>query len=86
LLLANKNMTLNQCGLVCNMIGTLIIAYWGLPNWYYSEDGGSFVTRNAGSEKGVKYNKSRKLKAYLGLALLFIGFVLEFADSFIHAS
>jgi hypothetical protein len=77
-------MTLNQCGLICNMLGTLIIAYWGLPNWYYSEDGASFVTRNAGNPKGIKYNKSRKFKAYLGLALLFIGFVLEFADSFIQ--
>jgi hypothetical protein len=77
-------MTLNQCGLICNMLGTLIIAYWGLPNWYYSEKGGTFVTMFEGSKEGIKYNKSRKFKAYLGLALLFIGFVLEFADSFIQ--
>jgi hypothetical protein len=75
-------MNLNQFGLVCNMIGTLIIAYWGLPNWYYSEKGGKYFTMFEGNQEGIKYNKRRKLKAYIGLFLLFIGFVFEFADSF----
>lgn len=77
-------MNLSQLGLILNIIGTIIIAIWGLPNWYYSQTGATFVTMSVNVEEGKKYNRRRKVKAYLGLVLLGIGFLCQLADSFRH--
>jgi hypothetical protein len=75
-------MNLNQWGIVANIAGTIIIAIWGLPNWYYADDGGTFVTMKINVPEGKRYNKRRKVKAYLGLTVLGIGFVLQLIASF----
>jgi hypothetical protein len=77
-------MNLNQYGLICNIIGTIIIAFWGLPNWYYSPDGGQIVTRFAGNPKAISYNKRKKILAWIGILLVLAGFLLQFAYSIYH--
>lgn len=75
-------MHIYQYGLICNIVGSIIVCIWGLPNTYYAKDGGTFPTMGVNKEAGLKYNKRKKAKAYLGMILLIIGFGLELYDSF----
>lgn len=74
-------MTLNQYGLIFNISVTIIIAFCGLPNSYYSHDGGKYLTMYSGSPRGKRYNKIKKAIAWIGILLIIAGFVLQFADS-----
>ncbi len=78
-------MTFNQWGLILNAVGSLILCIYGLPNNYFSKSGSSvlnIITANDNLEENKKYNKGRKMKAYVGIFLLFFGFLLQFFATF----
>jgi uncharacterized membrane protein len=72
-------MTLNQIGLLLNILGTVTIFFFGLPQKL--QDTEDYIERGSLTKQQVRINRKTKLFAFLGLTFLFIGFVLQFFDT-----
>ena len=75
-----------QLGLVLNIIGTLLIFFCGFPSLINLENSkGSIIWAELDEEENIKRlrkNKIVKFGGYLGITFLFIGFILQFIDTF----
>jgi hypothetical protein len=77
-------MTLNQIGLILNIIGTIMICIYGLPNNYDDESGSQYLTYGTNKEYAngaKKKNRRRKKLAWASILVLFIGFIFQFIDT-----
>lgn len=74
----------SQLGLVCDIIGAILLFKYGLPT-KYQETAGSFLV-DAASEEDERNvsenNKMIKRRAYMGVILLIAGFVLQLTGNF----
>lgn len=71
---------LNLSGICFNLVGTIIIAIFGLPQKNYVTNGiqslGIGVNKDLAASETRLYRR-HLLKAYTGLALIFLGFLLQ---------
>jgi len=74
-------MTISQIGLILNVIGTFAIAFWGLPSPIKDISNDYTLLYSDPTEeeksKSIRANKTHRVKAYIGLGLIFIGFVFQ---------
>ena len=71
----------NSVGLVFDIFGALLIWRYGLPE-LLDASGGDFIVDSPNEEQAAKY-RTYKLWSNIGLASLFLGFVLQLASNFI---
>ena len=73
-------LSLNQWGLLSNILGTLLIFYFGLPSKIQRTDGDERITEKpSGDLQKIKIsNRNIRIGANIGVSLIFIGFVLQF--------
>ncbi len=72
-----------QIGLSLNIIGTVILCFYGFPNDYFSKDGGAILTYAPPNqkEKNKKHNKRKICWAITGVVLLILGFIFQFVST-----
>jgi len=79
-------MTLSQWGLILNIAGTFIIFFCGFPSRIQEDKSAGSISYGDLSEeenkKRLSTNKLITIGAYSGLALLLLGFILQFLDTF----
>lgn len=79
-------MTLNQYGLLIDIIGVLILFKFGLPSAFNENAGKVFLTIEDKSEEEIgkedRKNRFIKIMSYVGLILILAGFLLQFIGSF----
>lgn len=81
-------MDLNQIGLIMNILGTLMIFLYGLPHKMNTEPTRIHIVmtaeRNkADADKDIRKNRWIEIKAYAGITLISIGFILQFVFTFL---
>jgi len=81
-------MDLNQIGLILNILGTLLIFRYGLPHRMNTEPTRIHIVMTterdkADADKDIRKNKWIGIKAYEGITLIAIGFVLQFVFTFL---
>ncbi len=78
------HLTISQWGLLLDLIGVLLLFKFGLPSELQDENGpGLAIGADKNEiEKIRKHNKKIKIGAYAGLAIIFVGFALQFIDGF----
>ena len=76
---------INSIGLLCDMVGVVILFYFGPPTLNITCDGYKILPFNPNDEAETKNNKSLAEKhnrlSKLGLGLLFIGFLLQLVSN-----
>ncbi len=72
-------MNIAQIGLILDMFGVLLLFRYGLPS-KYKEDSEGIVLGETDIEKRIREKNNFKIKAfaYLGLSLIFLGFLFQF--------
>ena len=79
-------MTINQLGLLSDMAGVFILFLYGLPSDYIVNPKAQHLLINESPkdevEKVIAKNRVIKIWAYIGLTLLFIGFIFQLIGSF----
>lgn len=72
-------MTLAQIGLLLDIIGAIIIFFYGLPQKPQEQDG--YVESGDLTENQKKINFKIKTLAYFGIGFIVIGFIFQFIYS-----
>jgi hypothetical protein len=83
-------MTLTALGLLLNVIGTVMLFFFGFPQPDFTEEVGLALEDNTpasngltAKEYGAKIRHKRlfyKIMSYVALSLILIGFVIQFID------
>ena len=72
---------INSVGLICDMVGVVILFYFGPPTLNITRDGYKILLFNPNDEAETENNKALADKhdrlSKLGLGLLFVGFLLQ---------
>jgi hypothetical protein len=79
-------MTLNQIGLLLDIVGVLILFKYGLPSEVAENSDGYFLIVNKRPQEELDEEKRKnafiKKMAYLGLASVLLGFTFQFIATF----
>ncbi len=69
---------ISSIGLIADIIGVLLLFKYGLPSMLKENGGGLLLEEDAAEEK-IRINTNDKIKrrAYFGLTLILIGFLLQ---------
>jgi hypothetical protein len=84
----NLSNIVNSAGLVCDLIGVVLLFIYGLPPSLESNKnkGVTATDAKAPREIGARNKKDDRYKkiSYLALALLVVGFMLQLTSNFLH--
>lgn len=83
----NWLMTLSQLGLLLDMIGVVLLFVFGLPSAYIEnpENGGNLALGSSSEDEIIKVKRMNlliKIMSFLGLIIVFAGFLLQFIGGF----
>ncbi len=68
----------SSIGLIADILGVLFLFKYGLPSKIKEHGGSILLEENSETEKErIKYNNKIERRAYYGLILLIIGFILQ---------
>ena len=78
-------MSLNQIGLVSDIIGAIFLFFYGMPSEYVKDPTAQHVTFNQPPKKEIlqtiENNTHIKRMSRIGLSLLILGFVFQLAST-----
>lgn len=76
-------MSLNTIGLICNFLGTLLLALFGLPKSELLSDGTQIV-QTSGNDQTRKKAKWMHITSMAGIWMIVLGFFLQLIFIYYH--